>query len=163
MNYSAKTTDYCLEVAVQPAIPARIVKGIIPIKRKPAKARIKNESEKVLRGVKKSFLVFKNNKYSTVSTDSIAFFYIKLERSTIITNDGIEYMVNHSLHQIQHLVSDQQFFRLNRQCLVNFQFVKEVEHYFGRKLIVKTSVPFAGRLLVSKERSRIFLNWLDDR
>src|SRR6266851_2099137 len=82
---------------------------------------------------KTSFLVFKHNKYFIVPTESIAFFYVKYETTTMVGFDGQEYFVNYSLENIQNLVTDKQFFRLNRQYLVNFQAVKEVEHYFARK------------------------------
>ena len=112
---------------------------------------------------KKSFLVFKHNKYLTVPTENIAFFYIKYESTVIVSFDGQEYSVNYSLEHIQHLLSEQQFFRLNRQYLINFNAVKEVEHYFARKLLVNLIIPFAGRLLVSKEKATSFLRWLENR
>jgi two-component system response regulator LytT len=112
---------------------------------------------------KKSFLVFKNNKYINVLTENIAFFYVKYESSVIMCFDRQEYFVNHSLEQIQNLLTEKQFFRLNRQYLINFNAVKEVEHYFARKLLVNLKVPAKDKLLVSKEKVRQFLNWLDDR
>jgi DNA-binding LytR/AlgR family response regulator len=112
---------------------------------------------------KRSFLVFTGNKYITVPTGNIAFFYIKYESTVIVSFDKQEYSVNYSLEQVQHLLPDEQFFRLNRKFLINFSAIKEVEHYFARKLLVKAAVPFAEKLLVSKERARIFLDWLENR
>src|SRR5262245_12297172 len=60
---------------------------------------------------KKSFLVFKNNKYINILTENIALFYIKYEASVIMCFDKQEYFVNHSLEQIQGSLSDKQFFR----------------------------------------------------
>ncbi len=112
---------------------------------------------------KNSFLVFKHNKYVTVPTENIAFFYVKYESSTIMCFDGQEFFLNHSLDQIQNLLSDKQFFRLNRQYLINFNAVKEVEHYFARKLLVHLTVPVTDKLLVTKEKVTGFLHWLDNR
>ena len=112
---------------------------------------------------KQSFLVFHRNKYLTVPTDSIAFFYIKFDASIIVTFDKAEYTINYSLDQIQELVDGGQFFRLNRQYLVNFNAIKEVEHYFARKLLVIPSIPLGDKLIVSKEKARIFLDWLENR
>lgn len=112
---------------------------------------------------KKSFLVFKHNKYFTVPTDTIAYFYVKNEYSIIVCFDGQQYLVNYSLEHIQSALSDLQFFRLNRQYLVNFNAVKEVEHYFARKLLVKLTVSVAEKMLVSKEKARGFLRWLENR
>lgn len=112
---------------------------------------------------KKSFLVFRNNKYVTIQTDFIAFIYIKNSATTIMTFQGQEYVIAHSLELLQELLSDKQFFRINRQYLVNFQAVKEVEHYFLRKLFVKLIIPSPDKLLVGKERSSSFFKWLEER
>ena len=99
----------------------------------------------------------------TIPTENIAFFYIKYESTVIVSFDKQEYFVNYSLEQIEHLLSQQQFYRLNRQYLVNFNAVKEVEHYFARKLLVKLVIPFTEKLLVSKEKAKNFLRWLENR
>ena len=112
---------------------------------------------------KKSFLVFKNNKYINVLTENIAFFYIKYESPVIMCFDKQEYFVNYSLDQIQHLLPEKQFFRLNRQYLINFNAVKEVEHYFARKLLVNPVLPMKDKLIISKEKVTEFLRWLDNR
>ncbi len=112
---------------------------------------------------KKSFLVYYRNKYMTVPTETIAFFYIKYEAAVIVTFDKQEYSVNYSLDQVQQLLSGEQFFRLNRQYLVNFDAVKEVEHYFARKLLVVPTIAFHYKLIVSKEKAKSFLDWLENR
>ena len=112
---------------------------------------------------KKSFLVYYRNKYMTVPTETIAFFYIKYEAAVIVTFDKQEYSVNYSLDQVQQFLSGEQFFRLNRQYLVNFDAVKEVEHYFARKLLVVPTIAFHDKLVVSKEKAKSFLDWLENR
>ena len=112
---------------------------------------------------KKSFLVFKSNKYVIVPTENIAFFYIKYESPVIMCFDRQEYFVNYSLEQIQNLLPEKQFYRLNRQYLINFNAVKEVEHYFARKLLVNPVIPMKDKLIVSKEKVTEFLHWLDNR
>ena len=97
--------------------------------------------------VKKSFLVFKHNKYTTVKTDQIAFIYIRNESTSIMTFQQQEYAIDQSMDQVQSLLSAKQFFRLNRQYLVNFSAIKEVEHYFGRKLFVKLVIRFEPKLV----------------
>lgn len=112
---------------------------------------------------KKSFLVFKDNKYTTIQTDQIAFFYISYDSATIMTFQEEKYFITQSLDQVQALVSSKQFYRLNRQYLVNFSAVKEVEHYFARKLLVKLVIPSPEKLLIGKEKTTGFLSWLENR
>jgi len=77
--------------------------------------------------------------------------------------DKQEYTLNQSLDNITSAVSSKQFFRLNRQYLINFKAIKEVEHYFLRKLYVKLVVETPDKLLVNKEKSTAFLSWMEDR
>lgn len=112
---------------------------------------------------KKSFLVFKNNKYTTVQTEQIAFFYIRNETPTIMTFQTQEYSLSPSLDQVQSLISPKQFYRLNRQYLINFNAIKEVEHYFARKLFVRLTIATPDKLLIGKEKTTAFLNWLENR
>lgn len=112
---------------------------------------------------KKSFLVFKHNKYTTVPIENIAFFYVKYDSSILVCRDRQEYPVHYSLKQIQNLVNNKHFFRLNKQYLVNFDAVKEVEHYFARKLLVKLTVAGPDKLLVSKQKACCFMRWLENR
>jgi DNA-binding LytR/AlgR family response regulator len=67
------------------------------------------------------------------------------------------------LEHIQHVLSASQFFRLNRQYLINFNAVKEVERYFARKLLVRLAIQDEPKLLVSKEKATSFLRWLENR
>lgn len=112
---------------------------------------------------KSSFLVFKNNKYQTVLTENIALFCIKNETPTIITFDKAEYQITQSLDEVHKLLSPTQFFRINRQYLINFSAIREAEHYFSRKLILKLTIPTEEKLLVGKEKATTFLSWLENR
>ena len=112
---------------------------------------------------KESFLVFKNQKYTTVQTENIAFFYIRNDASTIMCFDKQEFALSQSLDQITTMVSSKQFFRVNRQYLVNFKAIKEIEHYFLRKLFVKLVMETADKLLINKEKTPAFLSWMEDR
>lgn len=112
---------------------------------------------------KTSFLVFKNQKYTTINTGNIAFFYIRNDAASLMCFDGQEYTLSQSLDAIAASVSAKQFFRVNRQYLVNFKAIKEVEHYFLRKLYVKLIIETPEKLLINKEKSHSFLNWMEDR
>jgi two-component system, LytTR family, response regulator LytT len=112
---------------------------------------------------KTSFLVFQQQKYKTVQTENIAFFYVKHNATWIMCFDKTEYVINQSLDQVVAAVSAKQFFRLNRQYLVNFKAIKEVEHYFLRKLHVKLTFETSEKLLVNKEKAHSFLSWMEER
>lgn len=112
---------------------------------------------------KTSFLVFKDQKYTTVPTENIAFFYIRNGVSWMMCFDKQRFTLNQSLDQIESAVSAKQFFRVNRQYLVNFKSIKQIEHYFLRKLLVTLTIETPDKLLINKERSHSFLSWMEDR
>ncbi|MDO6429588.1 LytTR family DNA-binding domain-containing protein [Flavitalea sp. BT771] len=112
---------------------------------------------------KTSFLVFRNQKYSTVQVEDIAFFYIRYDDTVIVCFDKESYSVGKSLDQIASIVLPRQFFRVNRQYLVNFKAIKEVEPYFMRKLYVKLVIDTPEKLLINKEKAHAFLSWMEER
>ena len=112
---------------------------------------------------KQSFLVYRRGKYLTIPTEKVAFFHVKYDCTLLVCFDGHDFGVNYSLEQLQQLLPKLQFFRLNRQYLINFQAIKEVEHYFSRKLLVTPVLPVVEKLLVSREKAIRFLRWLENR
>lgn len=112
---------------------------------------------------KKSFLVFKHNKYAVIAVENIAFFHTKNEVSTLHTLDGEEYFMNQSLDIINTMLAPGQFYRITRQYLINFSAVAEVEHYFSRKLLIHLKVKTPDQIIINKNNTTAFLNWLDNR
>ncbi|WP_160137616.1 LytR/AlgR family response regulator transcription factor [Chryseobacterium sp. c4a] len=112
---------------------------------------------------KTSFLVFKNQKYTTVPTEDIAYFYIHNEITHLVTFSKEQFPLTQPLGQIAEQVSDKQFFRVNRQYLVNFKAIKEMEHYFQRKILVKLIIETPEKLLINKEKTHSFFTWLENR
>jgi DNA-binding LytR/AlgR family response regulator len=124
---------------------------------------MKLEMPEEIKKTKTSFLVFKHQKYTTVNTNDIAFFFIRNETVSMMCFDQQEYTLNQSLDQIMNSVSSAQFFRVNRKYLINFKAIKEVEHYFLRKLFVRLLMDTPDKLLINKEKTNVFLSWMSDR
>lgn len=112
---------------------------------------------------KSSFLVFKNQKYTTIPTENIAYFFIHNEITHLMTFDKQQFQLTQTLGQIAEQVSQKQFFRINRQYIINFSAIKEMEHYFQRKILVKLTVETPEQLLINKEKSHSFFTWLENR
>jgi DNA-binding LytR/AlgR family response regulator len=112
---------------------------------------------------KKSFRVFKNNRYIVIAADNIAYFHIKNEIPVIHTFDGEEYFIHQSLDVISTMLAPGQFYRVTRQYLINFSAVSEAEHYFSRKLLIHLKVKTPDQIIINKNNTTAFLNWLDNR
>ncbi len=126
------------------------------------------EISKVLRALsvedtKKSFLVYSQHSYTNIATSAIAYFYKDLNGINLVAEDKKKYSVNESLDEIHRMVGKQSFFRINRQYLVAFKSITEVQHYFDRKLIVKLNIDTDEKLMVGREKAGEFLEWLGNR
>lgn len=120
-------------------------------------------SKSIRKKGKSSFLVFKHGKYVTIQTKDIAFFHINNDIPTIMSFDNKIYSISLSLDEVNRLISSTKFFRINRQYLVNFAAIKEVEHYYSRKLLVRLKFDTEEDLIVCKDKASLFLSWLENR
>ncbi len=112
---------------------------------------------------KTSFLVGHRDKLFPVAVSDVAYFYIEHEITFLHTFEGKRYVVNHTLDELEHSLDPRQFYRANRQFLVNFGAVSEVEHYFARKLLLKLRAVTKEPVVVSKAKATEFLTWMDQR
>ncbi|WP_321438214.1 LytTR family DNA-binding domain-containing protein [uncultured Bacteroides sp.] len=118
-------------------------------------ALIKRESSKYA-----SILVYHKEKILPVKMDEIALFYIDNEVTYLLTFASQKYVAGKTLEELEQL-SGSNFFRINRQYLVNRKAVIDASRYFLRKLSVNLSIPYKEKILVSKEKTPLFLNWLE--
>ncbi len=98
-----------------------------------------------------------------VATADIAYFYIADELVFIFTFSGQRYIADHFLEELEKLVDPKQFYRANRQFLISFAAIKEIEPHFNRKLVVKLRVSCSEQILVGKLKVTEFRTWLADR
>jgi DNA-binding LytR/AlgR family response regulator len=106
-----------------------------------------------------SFLIYKNDKIIPLNINEIAIFYLKNENVLLHTFDGHNFQLHQTLEEIERL-NYQNFFRANRQFIIHRKAVKDASHYFNRKLLVNLNLPFDEEIIVSKEKSTAFLEWL---
>ena len=110
-----------------------------------------------------SFLVHHKGKMFPVPVTDIAYFFIADELSFIFTFKEQKYIIDHSLEELEKMIDPNKFYRANRQFLVNFEAIKEVEPYFNRKLLIKLSVQCNTSIIVSKLKKTEFQAWLSER
>ncbi|MEN6618509.1 MAG: LytTR family DNA-binding domain-containing protein [Rikenellaceae bacterium] len=113
-------------------------------------------------GMKKSSSVLVNyrDKILPINIDDIALFYIEDEITQLLTFSEKKFSVSKNLEELEQL-SGNDFFRANRQYLLNRKSIKDISHYFSRKLLVNLVVPFKYPIVVSKEKTPQFLSWLE--
>jgi two-component system, LytTR family, response regulator LytT len=106
-----------------------------------------------------SILVYQKDKVLPVRLEDIALFYIDKDIIRLLCFNRKSYIVGQTLDELEHM-TDGNFFRANRQHLVNRQAVVDAAAHFPRKYIINLSVDFPETIIVSKNRVADFLNWL---
>ena len=106
-----------------------------------------------------SLLVSNKNKIIPVKISDIAFFTIEHKTTLLVTFKNERFSINHTLDELEDICGPE-YFRTNRQFLLNKNAVKDVLHYSFRKLFVNLCVETDFEVIISKEKSTMFLNWL---
>lgn len=106
-----------------------------------------------------SVLVYHKDNIIPVKVNDIALFYIESEVTHLITFSQKRYSINKTLEELEEITGSD-FYRTNRQFLINRKAIANASRYFARKLSVSLIIPFKEKILVSKEKSSDFLSWL---
>lgn len=109
--------------------------------------------------VQASVLVYYKDQILPIRFQDIALFFIQNEVTHLTTFKGENYFVDHNLDQLDQ-ITDSNFFRANRQALINRRAVKSASRFFGRKLVLSLSIPHKESVVVSKAKVSLFLSWL---
>jgi two-component system response regulator LytT len=131
-----------------------ISKGSIPI-------QSLLETLKLNKNYKSRFLVKIGEKLVSISIDSIAYFISEDKLTFLVTNDNKKYPLDYSLDELDTMLDPKFFFRLNRQCLTKINSIQSIHNYFNGKLKLFLTPPTAKEMIVSREKSSHFKQWLE--
>jgi len=110
---------------------------------------------------KRSFLVHFRDKLIPLETANIAWFYTANEVVYAQTTDNRQYVIDFTMEQLEQQIDNTQFYRANRQFIVNRKCVTEVAFYFNGRLIVKIKPEAPEHIIVSKARVPDFKIWMN--
>ena len=125
--------------------------------------RVIKEIEHNTKNYKSSFLVSYRDKLIPVVIENISFFSIQNELLQLHTRDNKIYLLNYKLDYLETIVDPKLFYRANRQTLLAYSAIKEVEHYDDRKLLVHLVTKTNEPIIVSKARASDFIKWMEGR
>jgi two-component system, LytTR family, response regulator LytT len=108
-----------------------------------------------------SFLIRYREKIYPISVSDIAFIYLENEIVYLSNFKGEKNPVFKTLDEIENAVSPDQFYRINRQMLINRKAIKEIETYFNQRVVVHLTVPTPEKALVPRLKVTSFLSWVE--
>ncbi|MEI6142506.1 MAG: LytTR family DNA-binding domain-containing protein [Mariniphaga sp.] len=111
---------------------------------------------------KSRFLIKTGVHFKSIPVNDIESFFIQ-ERSTfLITKDGKTLDIDYSLDQLEKMVNPEDFFRVNRNYLINIDFIKDMIGYSGNRIKVKMLYgTYAESIIVSREKVFTFKQKMD--
>ncbi len=110
---------------------------------------------------KSRFLVKSGQRLIPVATEEIAYFYTEDKMVLINTFQNNIYTVDYTLDQLVGLLNKKEFFRINRQFILRINAIKGISSHLNGKLKIQATPPINGEIIVSREKSTEFKNWLD--
>ncbi len=109
--------------------------------------------------IQSSLLVSHRDKIIPLKIDELALFSIHKGLVSAIDFKNQTFQINQTLDELEELVSDD-FYRADRQHLINRKAIKDVSQYFLRKLLLNLTIQYNGSITIRKEKNSEFLNWL---
>jgi two-component system, LytTR family, response regulator LytT len=106
------------------------------------------------------FLVRQGQKFASVETGEIAYFFSEGRFIFFKTFDNQKYLVEYTLEELEEMLNPQNFFRINRSLVVSFKGVEQIHPYFGNRLKLYLQPSAEKDIIVSREKVQDFKNWL---
>lgn len=110
----------------------------------------------------KVFLAQYREKTVVIKVEDIALFQVEHETVYLHTFQGKKYPVFKKLEYIESVCDTDEFFRINRQMLVNLRAVQSFQPYFNRKIVLELSVKTEEKPIVSRLKVSSFKDWLEN-
>ncbi|UYQ91972.1 LytTR family DNA-binding domain-containing protein [Chitinophaga horti] len=155
--FEVNSIDYLLK----PIAPERVTKAITKFEQHYA-SRPRFQQLLPERGhYKQSFLVPFKDKLLPVRVSDFAWFEINNAVVSGVKFDGtVHILEERSLDALVKHIDPRQFYRANRQLIINKAALKEVAQYFNGKLLVKTLPQPREKIIISRDKVTQFKSWV---
>ena len=112
------------------------------------------------REIRKRFLVKHSNKFVSVETGDISYFFSENGLNFFMTKDNKKYLLDYLMDEIENMLDQGEFFRVNRSLIVTFSAIEKMEDYFGNRMTLKLKPAFDKEAIVSREKVGDFKRWM---
>jgi two-component system LytT family response regulator len=108
------------------------------------------------------YLAKSGTRLISVATENIAYFFTRDRMQYIKTVKGDEYIIDKRLDDIEAELNPANFFRANRQFILNYNNISKVHTWFSGKLRVSVSPDAYEEIIISRLRAADFKKWLGE-
>ena len=99
--------------------------------------------------------------FKTVNVSDIAFVYSEAKNTHLVLQNGSMQLAGQTMEELEEQLDPDQFFRANRQYIVNINSLDSIHNHFNGKLKIVVKNHEDHEIVVSKEKAPAFKQWLD--
>ena len=126
------------------------------------RSKLESILEKFVSNYKKTILVHFQGKMIPLKMADIAYIQYELGNVYVVTFENKKYTINQTLDEFENMLNPIDFFRANRQFIIQREAVSNLENYFSRRMILKLTIPTSEVIIISKTKSPQVLKWLEN-
>ncbi|WP_347839606.1 LytTR family DNA-binding domain-containing protein [uncultured Draconibacterium sp.] len=117
--------------------------------------------EQLSKSYKSRFFIKIGNRFQSIQTKNICCFFVQERNTFLKTTEGKTYDLDYSLEQLQKMVNPDQFFRINRNFLLNINCINEIVAFSSTRLKLKLTTALDTEVIVSRDKVSEFKRWMD--
>lgn len=135
-------------------------RSLTPVETISSPARYHNVLKELSHAYKTTLLVYYKNKIIPVYISNIKFLRYSF-MTVYVHTENEKFEVKEKLDDLMLSLPARDFFRANRQVIINRNSILDIEPLSTRKLSVKLNVENSESIIVSKEKAADFLKWIE--
>ena len=112
------------------------------------------------RVVQRNLLLPFGDRLVPVSVDDIAYFHSEYGTVKAITSNNKMYPMDESLDALNESLDSNNFYRANRQFIINRKSIIDIESYFNGRLYVNIEPKPKKSIIISKSKASEFKSWM---
>ena len=105
-------------------------------------------------------MVYYRDKLIPLAVKDISWFYKSNLGTYACINKNKRHIIEGTLDKIQNEISSEDFYRVNRQFIVQKSAIEDIDFYFNGRLVVNILPKPDEKIIVSKAKATDFKNWL---
>ena len=115
----------------------------------------------IKKNYKSRFLVKTGSMMRSLNVSDIAFFYSEDKLVFLRTKEDARFVINETLDELENQLNPEDFFRINRQYLVNYNTIQKVHPHFNGRLKIELIPTPREDIYISNRRATSFKAWMN--
>lgn len=109
---------------------------------------------------KERFLVQAGKKLLPILVKEMAYFYADAKLTLVVLKNGRQYIINHTLAELQQLLNPKYFYRINRKVIVNLEAIHSLQMGKNYKWILNLAPTPDFKISIPTDKLTHFKQWV---